>query len=158
MVPRMAEDRTHGSEAAETLKSRRRGTKRAVTGAEAPAAPEPAPPGPAPVDSSAGVPAHGTSSSGVSHHSLGGPATVVGSFTSEGIAYGSAGDYVTPERPGYYSYYERGSLQPSTILAWNAGQQVRRDYYERYGGANAAGSPRDAQPINEPGAGLTVRH
>lgn len=155
-VPRMADENTPDSDAATELKARRRSSKRTTTTAAR--EPEPAPPGPAPVDSSPGVPSLPSSSSGISHHSLGGPSSVVGSFTSEGIAYATAGDYVVPEQPGYISYYEKGAYQPVTILAWNAGQQVRKDYYERYGGANAASRAKDAQPINEPGAGLVVKH
>jgi hypothetical protein len=131
--------------AAAALKARRRtaGKRSAV-------------PDPAPVDSSPGLPALPMASSGISHHSLGGPSTVVGSFVSEGVSHASAGDYVVPEQDGFYAYYERGARQPTCVRAWTAGQRVRKDHYERYGGAQAPANPRDTRPLNEPGGGLST--
>ena len=144
-------DMPQGDDAASQVKARRsRGTPRGAA--------EPVPPDPAPVDSSPGVPAMPSASSGISHHSLGGPATVVSSFVSEGVPASVAGNYVVPDQPGFYSFYPRGARQPSTVRVWNAGQQVRRDVYERYGGPNTPSRPENAQPINEVADGLVVQH
>lgn len=160
----MLDDTPGDGHTTETLKARRRsskgttGSKQQATpqAAPEPAAPEPAAPEPAPADSGPGLPGLGTSSPGISHHSLGGPVNMVGSFTSEGVTYGADGDYVIAEQPGYYAYYEHNARQPTVILAWPKGGRVRRDYYQRYGGPNAASTPQAAVPINEPGGGITV--
>lgn len=133
--------------------------RRAATKTKEPP-PDPATPTPTEhsVALSPGVPSFPTSGTGISHHALGGPATVVGSFVTEGVASSTAGEYATPQTDGYYSSYPRGARQPTTVLAWKAGQLVRRDVYERYGGANAASTPAEARPVNDVADGLVVPH
>lgn len=66
----------------------------------------------------------------------------------------TSSDYVIAAKHAYLSWYPKGTRQPSTRLLWSAGQQVLREYYERYGGDNAPDDPMNAHPVNEIGGGV----
>lgn len=96
------------------------------------------------------VPRVSTADMGVTSHSIGAP-TLIGSFVAGMTA---SADYVIALADGFESFYPRGANQPTCIRLWQRGQQVHKAYYAEHGGDQAAKTPADTVPVNEPGGGL----
>lgn len=79
------------------------------------------------------------------------PHTLTGSWVAGHV---TSADYTVAKNHAYLTWYPEGCQQPSTRLLWTRGQNVLREYYDRFGGDDAANEPHLAMPVNEPGGGL----
>ena len=132
-MPDDKDSKPTSSDAASAVKARRAGAPR---GRQAP------PPESEPTVSTANL--------GVVSTSIGAE-TMIGSFVAGQTA---SADYVIAPADAFEAHYPRGCMQPSCVRLWQRGQQVHRTYFDAHGGVNAARTPAEAKPVNEPGGGI----